>query len=337
LIFLTDPRESVSVQNVLEDMARRHRLLAPGLHYHVIARGNHREPIFLEDADYRAYLSRLTTYRERYAVSIYAYCLMPNHVHLVVQTRHANLARFMHGLQISYAMRFNRIYAQVGHLFQGRYTGLVCQSDGYLATLVRYVHLNPVRSALVTRPEEYPYSGHLAYLPGAGAGLVDPRPVLALLGGPAGYRRFVAAGLAHAEDEERYLEQADEPSMPAASPRSGWGRHPIEAIRPDLATALDRLAGELGVDPSRLTGPDRTREVSAARNAVAHVLVRQLGYPLAKVAAALGREPATLSCALSRRAGGLRPGSRMALALARLSQNGQEDQDLTPMRGRQRR
>ena len=291
----------------------------------MIARGNHRESIFLEEADYRAYLVRLAAYRERYALNVYAYCLMPNHVHLVVQTVHANLAKFMQSLQGSYAMRFNRRYAQVGHLFQGRYTALVCQSDGYLATLVRYVHLNPVRAALVARPEAYPYSGHRAYLSRTDGGLVDPRPVLDLLGGRAAYRRFVDAGVAHDEGAERHLEIDDEPpGVPPAvadlAPLQSAADGPqVAAARPDVATALDRLASDLGVDPHRLKGPDRTHAVATVRNAVAHILVRQRGYPVAAVASALGRAPASLSSILARSLPRLRRGDHpLAHALARL-------------------
>jgi len=94
-------------------MARRPRVLAPGLLYHVIARGNRRQPTFLTARDYQAYLALLATYRKRYGVALYAYCLMPNHVHLLAQTAEAP--------QQSYTQRFNRVHGKVGHLFQGRY------------------------------------------------------------------------------------------------------------------------------------------------------------------------------------------------------------------------
>jgi putative transposase len=140
-------------------MARRPRLFAPGLLYHVIARGNQRQLTFLTDRDYHAYLVRLAAYHTRYSVKLYAYCLMPNHVHLLLQTSEVPLAKFMQGLQQSYTQRFNRVHGQVGHLFQGRYKAIVCERDEYLLTLIRYIHLNPVRARLVDDPETYPYSG----------------------------------------------------------------------------------------------------------------------------------------------------------------------------------
>src|ERR1043166_7123739 len=102
-------------------MARRTRIFASGLLYHVIVRGNQRRMTFRSDDDYKAYLDRLEKYRAKFHVRIYAYCLMPNHVHLLLETGATPLAKFMQGLQQSYTQYFNRRYHKVGHLFQGRY------------------------------------------------------------------------------------------------------------------------------------------------------------------------------------------------------------------------
>lgn len=95
-------------------MSRRPRLFGPGLLYHVIARGNQRQQTFFEEADYGAYLRRLALYRERHGVSLLAYCLMPNHVHLLVRTGDTPLSKFMQGVQQSYTLRFNRVYKKSG-------------------------------------------------------------------------------------------------------------------------------------------------------------------------------------------------------------------------------
>lgn len=102
-------------------MARKPRLFAPGVLYHVIVRGNQRQKTFLDDSDYRVYLDKLSQYRRRCSVTIYAYCLMPNHVHLLIECSATPLAKFMQGVQQSYTQYFNRRYNKVGHLFQGRY------------------------------------------------------------------------------------------------------------------------------------------------------------------------------------------------------------------------
>jgi len=90
---------------------------APNLVYHVMARGNHQEPTFRGPADYHAYLDRLARYQQRHRVRLYAYCLMPNHVHLLIRTSEAPLGKFMQSVQQSYTQRFNRAYDVVGHLF----------------------------------------------------------------------------------------------------------------------------------------------------------------------------------------------------------------------------
>lgn len=305
-------------------MARRPRVLVPGLLYHVIARGNQRQATFLTDLDYRAYLGRLATYRKRYGVSLYAYCLMPNHVHLLVQTSEPPLSKFMQGLQQSYTQRFNRVHGKVGHLFQGRYKAIVCDRDAYLATLIRYIHLNPVRARLVERPEAYPYSGHRAYLAGDGMGLIDPGPVLRMLGGRAAYERFVLAGIG-AGHEDRYYQTQDQQFLGGRGFAERIGQRagqPAGAVpRKPLEMVVEELASRVALDPSTLRSPDRSQSVSGARAAVSFVLVRRLGYRVADVAAALGRDAATISVIVSRLARRLESTDHAAADVARLSQN----------------
>lgn len=284
-------------------MARRPRLFAPGLLYHVIARGNHRQPTFLGDADYEAYLRRLARYRERYGVRVHAYCLMPNHVHLLVRTGAPPLAKFMQGLQQSYTQWFNRVHAKVGHLFQGRYRAIVCDSDEYLVTLVRYIHLNPVRAGLVPRPELYPHSGHRALLAGLTTGLVDTDPILRLLGGPAAYARFTEDGVDQGHEPGFYATTAQQvlgsqAFVDAVAVHGGPQADP--APRESVGAALSRLEIALGVAPGVVRRPDRRRHVAIARALLAFVLVRRLGYRLKDVAEVLGRDPASVSVAVGR-------------------------------------
>jgi REP-associated tyrosine transposase len=262
-----------------------------------MARGNRREPVFLDDDDYAFYLKRLALYQARYTVMLHAYCLMPNHVHLVTRTTTAPLDRFMQCLQQSYTQWYNRRHGQVGHVFQGRYKALPCTTDEYLVTLVRYVHLNPVRAGLVTRPEDYRFSAHRAYLAGDATGLVDPAPVLRLVGGAAGYARLVDTGEAAGEPEP--------PRPPAASDTPGLApaaRLAPESMRPrePLDRALSQLARALPANAEGLRGPDRSHAASRARTLVAFVLIRRLGYRVGDVAAALGRDGTTLTVAVGR-------------------------------------
>ena len=149
-------------------MARRPRLFAPGVLYHVIVRGNQRQKTFTSASDYQAYLERLAKYRKQYGYTVYAFCLMSNHVHLLVHSSATPLAKFMQGLQQSYTQYFNRRHKKSGHLFEGRYKAIVCQEDPYLLELIRYIHLNPLRAGLAKTMEkldDYPWKLNRKIMP----------------------------------------------------------------------------------------------------------------------------------------------------------------------------
>lgn len=139
-------------------MARKGRAEVEGGLYHVIARGNNRRRIFNSPADYDKFLSLLAVEKVRLPFFLYAYCLMTNHVHLLIERREDTIGRIMHRVLTGYSQYYNRRYRRSGHLLQGRHKAILCQSDRYLAELVRYIHLNPVRAKMVSAPEQYPYS-----------------------------------------------------------------------------------------------------------------------------------------------------------------------------------
>jgi putative transposase len=284
-------------------MARRPRLLAPGVLYHVIVRGNHGQKTFFNPSDYQAYLERLGRYRKRLAVTVYAYCLMPNHVHLLVESGSQPLSRFMQGLQQSYTQYFNRKHRKVGHLFQGRYKAIVCDKDPYLLSLVRYIHLNPIRAKMVRKPEEYPYSGHRSYVDGRASEVLEPDRVLDMLGGRAGYRRFVLEGLedGHREDYYRVEDQRFLGAEQFAQKlKRKVKEEEIPRGRKQLSVVFRGAARAVEVELQVLQGADRGWEVSRSRALVGYVLIRRLGYRLKDVAKCLGRDAATVSSLVSR-------------------------------------
>ena len=284
-------------------MSRRPRVFAPGLLYHVIVRGNQRRKTFRCDDDYKAYLDRLEKYRAKHHVRIYAYCLMPNHVHLLVETGSIPLAKFMQGLQQSYTQHFNRSYRKVGHLFQGRYKAIICDRDKYLLALVRYIHLNPVRAKLAARPERYAYSGHNSYLTNGTAKIVEVTPTLKLLGGKNAYERFVleAIGENHNEayyavEDQRFLGEegfGEEISRDTEQNEERKAKKPIE-------TSFKEIARRVDTPPELLRGEDRRWDISAKRAEAVALLVRDYGYAVGEVAKYLGRDQANISTMLSR-------------------------------------
>jgi putative transposase len=285
-------------------MARRPRLFASGILYHVIVRGNHRQKTFLNERDYQAYLDRLGRYRKKFGVTVYAYCLMSNHVHLLVETGSQPLWRFMQGLQQSYTQYFNRKHHKVGHLFQGRYKAILCEKDEYLLTLVRYIHLNPIRAKLVQKLDDYPYSGHREYCAVRASEVLAPDRVLDMLGGRVAYRRFVQEGLRDGHREEYYdvIDQRFLGEEGFIEKLKAQAEEEVAAHRPKktVIAAFRIAARAVDVEPAMLSGADRGWETSRCRALVAYVLIRGLGYKLKDVAKCLGRDAATVSSLVSR-------------------------------------
>jgi putative transposase len=143
-------------------MARPLRLQYPGALYHVTARGNARQPIYTDARDRQQFLTVLAAVVERFDWRCYAYCLMDNHYHLLIETPRGNLSVGMRQLNGVYTQRFNRRHGRVGHVFQGRFKAIVVERESYLLALCRYVVLNPVRAGVVKQPERYLWSSYRA-------------------------------------------------------------------------------------------------------------------------------------------------------------------------------
>jgi putative transposase len=144
-------------------MPRLARLDAPGVVHHVIIRGIERRKIFLDDEDQDDLLDRIGLLFPKTHTLCYAWALLPNHVHFLLRTGDVPLATVMRRLLTGYAVRFNRRHRRHGQLFQNRYKSIVCQEEVYLRELVRYIHLNPLRAALVSDIDTlsgYRYCGH---------------------------------------------------------------------------------------------------------------------------------------------------------------------------------
>jgi putative transposase len=145
-------------------MARPLRPQAAGAHYHVGARGNDKNAVFVADEDRQRFLALLGTVVNRYGWRLYAYCLMDNHYHLALSTPEPNLGVGMGRLNQLYAQWFNHRHDRTGHLFERRYWSEVLESDAHMLAVVRYVAANPVRAGLCQRPRDWPWSSARATL-----------------------------------------------------------------------------------------------------------------------------------------------------------------------------
>lgn len=130
--------------------------------YHVTSRGDRGGQIFRTDSDRLTWLSLLGDTCERFNFAVWAYCQMTNHYHLLVETIDGELSRGMRHLNGQFAQYFNRAHGHVGHVFQGRYKAILCQSELYLQEVSRYIELNPVRAGMVNQPGEWPWSSYCA-------------------------------------------------------------------------------------------------------------------------------------------------------------------------------
>lgn len=150
--------------------------------YHIIQRGNERNNIFLRDEDKLKFLDIITRASKKYNFLVYCYCLMDNHVHLLIYDNGNDISKIMKSISISYVAYFNRFYKRVGHLFQDRFRSEIIDEDPYLLEVSRYIHNNPVKAGIVEKPEEYKWSSYNIYVGMAEnfGELLDTAKILAL-------------------------------------------------------------------------------------------------------------------------------------------------------------
>lgn len=285
-------------------LARKPRVHFQGAFYHVIAHGNRRQDVFLDDEDYQLYLDFLRQYKERYRFLLYAYTLMPNHVHLLIEVIETSLSRLMQSLQFRYSRNFNLKYGKSGHLFQGRYKSILCQKDAYLLELSAYIHLNTVRAGLAKDPEEYRWSSYRHYVQdGDGDGLTDTAVLLALLSQKTSlarrkYAAFVTDRLSqgHREDfyqvkGQRFLGSEEFVENIQRSLRDERGA----VYDLSLQEIVSKASSALDIPTSLFYSTTRNRQGAWGR-AVTGYLARKLGgFQVKAVAEHFARDPAVIS------------------------------------------
>lgn len=145
-------------------MPRKNRIISSSKIYHVVSRGNEKKPIFLDTDDYNHFISILRKKRSEMLFAIYAYCLMPNHYHMVLNEGENKISSIMASINTTYAIYFNKKYDRVGHLFQGRFRSEAIEDESYFLTAIRYVHNNPVSANMVSDISQYRWSSYRSYL-----------------------------------------------------------------------------------------------------------------------------------------------------------------------------
>ena len=285
-------------------MPRKPRIEYEGAFYHVITLGNQRQKIFKEPADHQKYLQLLTIYKNRYHCSLYAYVLMGNHVHILIETKDTPLSKVFQGINQTYTAYFNRKYRTVGHLFQGRYKAVLCDRENYLLALLKYIHQNPVRAKIAERLADYPWSSHHAYTgKNNPLGLVDTDPVLRLFSERKGrarkaYREFMAepGGL---RKDEVYATIDQRVQGSDAFAERVFREHEKTPVKPwKKEQTLDQIAEGVAklyeLRAQSLRSRERTRPLSAGR-CLFTLAAKAHGYSGSEIAGYLDKEPPSIS------------------------------------------
>ncbi len=308
-------------------MPRQARLDVPGTLHHVMVRGIEKQNIFQDKEDRQAFVDRLRSIVLDTGTRVLAWALLDNHVHLLLISGPAGLPTFMRRLLTGYAIGYNRRHQRFGHLFQNRYKSILCELDTYLLELVRYIHLNPLRSEVVKDLEELemvPWCGHGVLTGRQKNNWQDRDFVLGFFGSTArkavrAYREFVAAGKDLGPRPELVggglvrslggwsqvlsLRQRGEPE--AYDERILGSGDFVQAVLEEadrklarqmrarkktgaLARIIKERCREAGVNERELRSGSRRRAVSELRRSLCVYFYRELGIPLAEIARQVG-------------------------------------------------
>ena len=264
-------------------MPRLPRIHYPGAVYHAMSRGAEGREIFIDDSDRTTFCRMLSETKKSHKFHIFAYCLMGNHFHLLIQIGDSPLYSGMQQFLTRYSQYFNQRHDHRGHLFQSRYTAPLCRQNSYLGILLRYIHLNPLRAGLVKSPEEWIWSGHRGLI-----GLIDDSlldsSVLAELRGESlsQLRATYIDSLAGQIEDETFREYA-EGNKNGGLPDT-----------PSLAFLASAVAYDFGLSTAELCSGNRGKRLTQAKLRFIEK-ARGHGHLLRDIAAALRCSPSAVT------------------------------------------
>ena len=285
-------------------MARKPRIHRSSAFYHVMLRGNNGQQIFFSDQDKIRFCLLIQEGVERFGHRVHGFCLMSNHIHLVVETANISLSKIIQHLAFRYARYFNRKEARIGHLFQGRFKSILVEAEHYLSELVRYVHLNPVRAGIVKLPEDYFWSSHKTYLGLDKIGWIAEEWVLRKFHHekqPARllYKEFIQRGISEKARSEFRLGNNEHSILGSESFVKDMLAEAHQDKNVKFACTVEELVSAvsqvLGVSPVVLTMPGKQRTSSIARGITAYIAKTATNLTLKELATFFGRDLSTVS------------------------------------------
>ena len=284
-------------------MSRPLRIDYPNAWHHVMNRARRGQELFVDKADYQQFIDLLQEITELFNINVAAYCLMPTHYHLMLQTPDANLSRCMRHLNGVYTQRYNVGHSCDGTLFRGRYKSILVEADNYVLQLVRYIHRNPSAAGLVKRLDQYVWSSHKGYLSKAKKwNWLYKHFVLDMLTTQINnqiqiYRQFMAQE--QDEDLVRVLDGKNPPSMLGSEKFISWikdlffkkKKNKEVPASKELAPDLDIIISEVGryykVRPTQLKAVRRGME-NEPRDVAMYLIRSMRAEPLMRVGANFG-------------------------------------------------
>ena len=281
-------------------MSRPLRIDYPNAWHHVMNRARRGADLFVEKSDYQQFIDLLRETADLFNVNVAAYCLMPNHYHLMVQTPDANLSRCMRNLNGIYTQKYNMAHGCDGTLFRGRYKSILVDADSYVLQLVRYIHRNPLEAGLVKRLDRYPWASHKGYLSKAERwnwlykGFILGMLTEDLNGQIQAYKQFMAQP--QDEDLVSALQHQNQPSMLGTREFISWVKARFFKKKIDkeipasktLAPELNRIISEVsrcyGINPTALRAVRRGNE-NEPRDVAVYLIRTMRSEPLMKIGA----------------------------------------------------
>lgn len=274
-------------------MPRTPRIEYPGAFYHVMCRGNNGEYVLTEE-EKPEYARLMEKYKERYRFKIYAYCIMDNHIHLLLETGDVPLSKIMQGIQQSFTQYYNKKYNRTGHVFQQRYKAELCDKERYLWQLIKYIHYNPVKAG-IQQGLDYKWSSHKNYITGINDSLVEVSFILNMLSeNPSSaqkqYRDFMNIELDTTSIEEYQVVLKEENETKQSM---------IKRRKTKLEVIIDEVCKEAEVSLTDILRRTKIQKYSDVRKAIVRLSEKYSDIPNKELAEKLNIPPSMISKIIS--------------------------------------